>query len=353
MSSGRKRRVAAVPLPDGVFRIKKLNGKVYYYHQTGRHLEKALRSPLTRIPFEPREPEFWRLAGELNGKASSPKEGTVKALIAQYKQSSKWAALRPKSQKVYGYYLGLFEEAWADIVAEDLSHEAIAKAREALGLTAPASANLMVRVLRALYVWAIGEGKLKTNPARDVPTLDTDVETTRPWPLAVWQAVVDNGPEDLRRLAVLGRATGQRISDLVRFRPVQRRDDGLEVQIGKLRDKRHFIPLSPSHLAAIDGWNVGPMVPYLTKTNGKRHDDGSLRRRLASWLADEAPEELRGADVSPHGLRAMACCDARLAGREHQEIAALFGMSIAMVERYTKHIDQEALARRARAGMER
>lgn len=353
MSSGKKRRVAAVPLPDGVFRIPKPSGKVYYYHQTGRHLPKALRSALTRIHHEPSEPEFWRIAAELNGRPSGPKDGTISAIIAQYKASPKWTSHRAKTQKVYGYYLGLFKDAWGDIAADDLTLQAIAKARDELGRQAPASANLMVRVLRALFVWAIGEGKMKTNPARDVPKLDTDVETTPPWPVSVWQAVVDHGPEDLKRLAILGRATGQRISDLVRYRPVQRREDGLDVEIGKLRERRHFIPLGIADAREIDSWGVLPMVQYLTKPNGKRHNDASMRRRLAAWLSDEAPEGIRGADVSPHGLRAMACCDARLAGREHQEIAALFCMSIAMVERYTQHIDREALARRARAGMER
>lgn len=353
MSSGTGRRVAVVPLPDGVFRIKKPSGKVYYYHQTGRHLAKEFRSPLTRIPHEPREPEFWRKAEELNGKAPPPKDGTIKALIVQYKASAKWMTLRPKSQKVYGYYLGLFVAAWENIRGDELSQEAIAAARDEVAKNSPSSANLMIRILRAFFVWAIGEGKLKANPARDVPTLALDVETTRPWPLAVWQAVVDHGPEDLKRLAILGRATGQRISDLVRYRPVQRREDGLDVEIGKLREKRHFIPLAKRDLDIIDGWGVQKMMPYLTKPDGKRHNDGSIRRKLVNWLADEAPESVRGAEALPHGLRAMACCDARLAGREHQEIAALFGMSIAMVERYTKHIDQEALARKARAGMER
>ena len=352
MSSG-KRRAAIVPLPEGVFRIKKPSGKVYYYHQAGRHLEKKLRGDLTRIPHEPREAEFWKFCERLNGKAAGPKTGTFKAIITLYKASPKWATFSPKTQHVYEYYLGLVEKAWGDQAAEDLSLTAISAARDALAATAPVSANLLVRVLRAMCAWAIGDGKMTRNPARDVPQVDTDVETTEPWPEHVWQAVVEYGPDDLKRLAYLGRATGQRVGDLVKYWPAMRRGDGLDVKIGKLRGKKHFMPLSDAHMTEIDGWGVGELTPYLTKPNGKRHNEASIRYRLRTWLADSAPEAIRGADVSPHGLRAMACCDARLAGRTHQEIAASFGMSIGMVERYTKHIDQEALARKARSGMER
>jgi hypothetical protein len=42
--------------------------------------------------------------------------------------------------------------------------------------------------------------------------------------------------------------------------------------------------------------------------------------------------------------RAMAVCDRRLAGLEHQEISAQLCMSLQMVMRYSKHIDGEARA---------
>jgi hypothetical protein len=44
---------------------------------------------------------------------------------------------------------------------------------------------------------------------------------------------------------------------------------------------------------------------------------------------------------------AMAVCDRRLDGFSHQEISAQLCMSMNMVMRYSKHIDQERLAREA------
>jgi hypothetical protein len=44
---------------------------------------------------------------------------------------------------------------------------------------------------------------------------------------------------------------------------------------------------------------------------------------------------------------AMAVCDRRFDGLSHQEISAQLCMSMNMVMRYSKHIDQERLAREA------
>lgn len=354
MPQKKLRRVVAVSLPEGVFRVPKKTGKVYYYHQAGRHLTKALRGKLTAIPFNPRQPEFWAFAADLNGKGeSAAKPGTVKAVIALYRASPAWTAHREKTRSVYGLYLDFMVDAWGKEIAADISRAGIVALRDARAVASPTSANLMLKVMSALFAWAIDNGQMQSNPARDVKPVKTDVETTSPWPEDVWRAVVDHAPVDLSRLAVLGRATGQRVGDLLRLRPADRKQDGFAIKIGKLRDKPHFLALDRGDAATIDAWKQGDMVPYIVKLNGKMHTPHSIRARLHTWLADSATDAVKGADVTPHGLRALACCDARLAGREHQEIAGLYGMSPQMVMLYTRHIDQALLGRKARAGMER
>jgi hypothetical protein len=71
----------------------------------------------------------------------------------------------------------------------------------------------------------------------------------------------------------------------------------------------------------------------------------ALSNALDRFLVD-APE-LAGENIRPHGLRAMAVCDRRLDGLLHQEISAQLCMSLGMVMRYSKNIDQERLAREA------
>jgi hypothetical protein len=69
------------------------------------------------------------------------------------------------------------------------------------------------------------------------------------------------------------------------------------------------------------------------------HLAASLRRFIASH-----PDLKDVSHLTPHGWRAMAVCDRRLAGLEHQEISAQLCMSLQMVMRYSKHIDGEARA---------
>jgi hypothetical protein len=70
----------------------------------------------------------------------------------------------------------------------------------------------------------------------------------------------------------------------------------------------------------------------------------------AGQVFTEVPE-LKGLNLNPHGSRAMAVCDRRIDGLSHQEISAQLCISMDMVMRYSKHIDQERLAREAVLGL--
>ena len=59
-----------------------------------------------------------------------------------------------------------------------------------------------------------------------------------------YRFVMEYAPAHLRRMAFLGRVTGQRVSDLVKMRPADLAHDGIKVRIGKLRDKPNFVPLT-------------------------------------------------------------------------------------------------------------
>lgn len=73
---------------------------------------------------------------------------------------------------------------------------------------------------------------------------------------------------------------------------------------------------------------------------------------MAAEFNGEAGKAVRSADRHPHGLRAMAVCDAGLRGLDHLQIATLFGMSAQMVEVCSRRIDAERAGREARAQMD-
>jgi len=355
----RVRRAVTVGLPEHVFQIKK-PGKVYYYHQPGRKKPKGERGALTRIHYSPDDPEFWIEAARLNGRPKAGAEdgrilpGSFEALIAAYQASPHWNDVHTEgTRRTYGTYLKVILAAWKRQLVDDLTVAGVIAMRNELAATAPSAANMMVTVLKALLAWGINNGECTKNVARDIKPIDTDVEHAFPWPVDVWTKTVKSAPTDVSRLAFLGRVTGQRISDLIRLRPADLKGDLFHIQIRKLRGKLHRLPVAPADLKVIRSWGVGDMTPFLTRANGKRHSEKTMRKALADWLDAAGFKEAEGEEIRPHGLRAMACCDARLKGLDHDDVAALFCMSPGLVKRYTHHIDREAEARNARSKMER
>ena len=134
------------------------------------------------------------------------------------------------------------------------------------------------------------------------------------------------------------------------MRPADRRDIGIDVLVGKRRDKPHWVPLTASFIAEIDGWGAPVMTPYLLSTAGRRYTGDHLNSRWNRWRSSPAAEPIRDVELTIHGLRATAVVDRRLLGLTHQDIAAQLCMSLQMVMRYSRFADQEALAR---AGMVR
>ena len=80
---------------------------------------------------------------------------------------------------------------------------------------------------------------------------------------------------------------------------------------------------------------------------------GAFLRALLDDFVDQAPELAEAGPIKLHGLRAMAVCDRRRDGLEHQEISAQLCILLRMVMHYSKQIDQEALARCGNAKRER
>lgn len=72
-------------------------------------------------------------------------------------------------------------------------------------------------------------------------------------------------------MAFLGRATGQRIFDMFKKRPVDLTEDGIHLPIGKLRGKPHFVPLAAAQMIEIRSWGVRDLDFFIaTPVTGKR-----------------------------------------------------------------------------------
>ena len=327
-----------MPLPDGVFRVVKPSGKVYWYHQKDRG--KPSRGPLTRLT-EPGTPEWHLSIAKLTGQPAL-KPGSVSSVIAAIKASARWKALKPNTVALYTSSLAAIEGPWGHLQAADIKALHVAALINGYA-DRPAMGNQILVQVKEILKIAVQQGLRTDNPAREIDALNEQTDGAKPLTAAAWAALQSpEAPEALRRFGVLGRATGQRIGDVLAMRPMDRDGTGIACTITKLGGKPHWCVLTSAEAKTIDGWKQFPASPFVTRPDGRRFDPASFRHVWRDYLNTPAGEALKG--FTPHDLRATKVCDERLKGYTHQEISARVGMSVGMVMRYSQHIDQRLIA---------
>lgn len=339
-------------LPEGV-NVVKSKGKTYYYYAPGRGTKNAAK-PVS-IGKDPTDPKFWERLKKLAGPdpvqaAIDSNVGTFNALIKEYKAHHAYKKLRKRSQDHYDDQLDKITLAWGKLKVASLTPMHIVALRDKHQAT-PVAANHILSMLRTLLKFGVERQYSPTNPAREVSNLEImDEQNAKPWPEWAYQFILKNAPEDVRRAAFLGRACGQRRSDLVLFGKKNRKEDGIAIKIGKLRNKDHVIPLMKSQLAELDSWSCSDTGPWITSPAGDTMSGDAIYQALQRYI--ERTPELKDLQLAMHGLRAMATIDRKLAGAENRAIGASLRMSTAMVERYIRHIDDLELARGVRDQLE-
>ena len=249
-----------VALPKGVQRVR-AGAKTYYYWVSNRNTAyEGQRIPLGK---DPADPEFWVKLKAARGENPDARAGTFAALVREYRSSADWSRLLINTRHDCDIYLDRIEAAWGDLPVSGLTTLGIYKLRDQYAAT-PVAANHLVSVLRTLLGWGIPRGYSATNPALAVVSIDIlDEEGARPWPEWAYRLTLARAPEHLLRAAILGRSTGQRRSDLVKMGRKNRRDDGLDIVISKLRGKRHFIPHRADELVELDSWPCSDTGPWI------------------------------------------------------------------------------------------
>jgi integrase len=335
-------------LPPDVQRVVKASGKVYYYYAPRRGTAGA--GTRVALGSDTSDPEFWRKLREAST-PSAARDGTLSKLIAEYRAHKAWDDLRPESKRVYAHFFDRLEASGGDRPVVAMTRRDIYALLDQMGGT-PVAANLMLTVLRTLLEFGVPRGYRGDNPAIGVKKLKIEDRGHSPWPEDGYTYVMQHAPTHLRRMAFLGRATGQRISDLVKMRPADLVEDGIDIRIGKLRDKPHFIPLTMAQMKEIRSWGVRDLEFFIaTPATGKRYSPNALNKSWNVWRKAAVP--IRDLKMTIHGLRATAIHDRRRAGTEDGAIADEIGMSVKMVSRYLRFADKAASARASRDRRER
>lgn len=340
MSRNRKH---AVMLPKGVAVIRRKGGRIDYYWYPGRNTPAAewLKEQWCKLPGTPEAPEFWQAIKRAK-EGGATRDGKMAAMIDAYRASAKWGKLSERTRRDYNRYLDDLRATFGHVDPREFGPEHVSAIQEQHADT-PSKADHYVAVIRALYKWGVSKRHASANPAREIEPI-AEVEPYEPWPQWAWE-LVPLMREELRTACFLALYTGQRLGDVLRMQLGDVQDGRIAVKQGKT-GKKLVIALHPELAPIVRECRERGRIYLVSKANGDRYTEDQFH---AAWGREKRKEAIKPlAAAEPrlvfHGLRKSATCKLIEAGCTPSEVASVTGMSLQMVEHYSKKVDQLRLA---------
>lgn len=332
-------------LPKYVQEITVKGHTYLYFRHKGRR---------TTLPSDPNSPEFFKKYAELLESTRKPSakaiaDGTLAALIRDYKDSPEFKRLEPETRASYGRNLDRLSPI-AQFPVTSIKRAHLLKLRDKLA-DRPRAADLFAQVVRRLLSFAEDRQLIEKNPLQKYEKIN-DEESHEAWTerdCAKFEG--SDPPLPMLTAYLLGRYTGQRRADVLKM---QRSDyDGVAIRVRpnktRKRNKNNelWIPVHSRLKAHLEQLNieVGPLV---FTERGRKYSVSYFSREFAAAVAKAGL-----VNRSFHGLRHGAGVALAEAGCSDEEIAAITGhRSKAMVALYTQHARQKKLAQSAMAKLE-
>jgi integrase len=339
---GRKRKHHAM-LPKGVHVIAKPSGRKLYYWRPGRGTDKAGVS--VRIPGTPDSPVFWT---ELNRLRKGDVKGGMARMIDAYQASPHYGQLAPATRREYDRYMEDCREHLGRFETDAIAPSDVAAIRDRFGET-PAKANGYIRAIAACFAWGRERGFARDNPAEGIRKLK--VGEHQPWTGAAL-ALIASMRSEARIACQLGRYTGQRLGDILRMQLGHIQGDLITVRQAKT-GKTLQIPLHRELKPIIAECRERGAIYLVSKPNGEAFTVDQFHAMWGREMRKEPQKGIRAGGFVFHGLRKSATVKLAEAGCSEKQIAAITGMSMAMVAHYSKGADQVKLGREAMAKLEK
>jgi len=293
--------------------------------------------------------------------------GTVNELVVGYLDcvpgsTSPFKALAAETQRTRRSILENFREAHGDkrVFRTEangrrvmlLSREHVQRIVNEKSSTPFAQRNFL-NTLRAMFKWAVAEGRVPDNPTLGVTRQQIKSTGYRTWSDGDIEQYKQRHPLGrMARLAIeLLLTTAARRSDVVKLGPQHVQDGTITFEQHKKdgdEDALVIIPLHPEFceaLAAMPSSNVVSLTPtFLTTSFGKPFAVAGF----GNWFRDRCNEAGLPRGISAHGLRKATARRLADLGCTAHQIAAVTGhATLAEVQRYTKAADRKRLAREA------
>jgi integrase len=218
--------------------------------------------------------------------------------------------------------------------------------------------NSMVKALRQVFVWAIGDDLAERNPAREVPYLKSGSTGWHTWTVEEVKQYEERHPIGTRaRLAIaLLKNLGPRRSDVVSLGKQHiRRNDQVEAELRELHDGRFIafnvfkgrkkklvtiiLPMMPELESVLAKSPLGALT-FLETAFKKPFTSNGFGNKMRDWCNQAGLPH-----CSAHGLRKAAATIAAENGASEYQLMAIFGWaSPKQAAIYTKAARQRRLA---------
>jgi integrase len=212
----------------------------------------------------------------------------------------------------------------------------------------PFAQRNLLNTLRAVFEWAVGEGRVPDNPTLGVKRRKVKTTGYRTWSEADIERIeATHAIGTKERLAfALILYTGQRRSDVVKMGPRDIHKGVLTIDQGKTDggEEAHLeIPVHPKVREIVDATSVVGRDTFLVTSFGKPYTANGF----GNWFR-EICDAAGCPDISAHGGRKPTARRLAEIGVSTNHIAAITGhASLAEVERYTKAANRKRMAREA------
>jgi integrase len=312
-------------------------GREYFYFQPGRGTVSA--GDRLRLPNDPHSPEFWTALRQAQGIVGSVATDTVDAMIDAF--IAAWPTLpkklAPETQRLYLRSLKQARQLWGKLPAKGLQPRHVQAVITSLADT-PGGANNFLSTMRSLSAWARSNTDfIDSSICEGVKPFKLN-GGHRPWTDEQIKVAHEHLTGMIRRGVLLQLFTGQRGSDVVRLGPTMIDDGGFDLGWrGQIKTgERPWCPILPELAREMETWEKRA-GPFLLTERGKPFTrryfaDQFVEQKRA--LAKQGITVLEGTTL--HGLRATACVRLKRAGLSDTMIGDIVGMSVEMVERYTR-----------------
>jgi integrase len=211
----------------------------------------------------------------------------------------------------------------------------------------PGAANNRRKYLSAMFGWAVEEGHILRNPARDVRRVRYTSNGFHTWTVAEVCIFVERHPIGTKPYLALCLLlfTGVRTGDMIRLGPQHIHGDWIAFVPRKTRHVRADIsekPLLPPLAAAIKAGPIGK-ISYLETQYGRRFSDKGIGNAMRQWC-DQAGLP----HCTAHGLRKAGATVAAELGATNAQLMSIYDWSSpAQAEPYIRAANRKRMARDA------